>query len=88
MSSIFQNLEKYLIEKNAGHVFVESKALGPDGHLSSKSRCQLVAHLVDFMYQIHGKKISKENKVATAKATVALFPCLKFAGSPDGIVSF
>lgn len=84
---LFQNLEKYLIDKNAGHIFVESKALGPDEHLSNKSRCQLVAHLVDFMYHVHNGKISRENKIATAKATVVLFPSLKFTGTKDGIVS-
>lgn len=83
-----QNLEKYLIEKNAGNIFVESKALGPDEHLSTKSRCQLVAHLVDFMHQVYEKKISNEIKVATAKASITLFPSLKFAGTTDGIVSF
>lgn len=83
----FQTLEKYLIEKNAGQIFVESKALGPDEFLSKIPRTQLVQLLVDFLIQVHGKKITQANKVAAAKATVALFPCLEFAGSEDGIVS-
>lgn len=85
---IFQTLEKHLIEKNAGSIFVESKALGPDEHLSTKSRIQLVQLLVDFMYQVYGQKIKQQHKVDTAKATVTLFPCLKFAGTELGIVSF
>lgn len=77
-----------MLEKNGGDIFVESKVLKEDEHLSTKSRIKLVQLLVDFMHQVYGKKITQQNKVDAAKATVALFPCLKFAGSELGIVSF
>lgn len=88
MCVIFQILEKYLLEKNAGVIFVEANALGPDEYLSFKSRTRLVQLLVDFLHQVCGKKITQNDKIDAAKALVALFPCLKFAGSKLGIVRF
>lgn len=77
-----------MIDKNGGHIFVESKALGPDEKFSDRTRRQLVALLVDFMRHVFGKKITADNKIATAKAAIILFPCMKIENSTfDGIVS-
>lgn len=85
----FQLVEKYLIDKNAGFIFVESKALGPTEKLSVKTRRQLVNHLVDFMRHVYGKQIVTEHKISVAKAAIILFPCLKIQNSAiGGIVSF
>lgn len=86
--TFFQILEKYLIDKNGGHIFVESKALAPKEKLSEKTRRQLVNHLVDFMRHVYGIKITAEHEIATAKAAIILFPCMEFENSAiGGIVS-
>lgn len=81
-------MEKYLIDRNAGYIFVESKALGPKEKLSEKTRRQLVNQLVDFMRHVYGRKITAEHKIATAKAAIILFPCMEIEDSAiGGIVS-
>lgn len=85
---VFQILENYLIEHNAGHIFVESKSLQPQQTLSERTRKQLVTHLVDFMRKVFGSKITVDHKTATAKAAIILFPCMEVIPSKiGGIVS-
>lgn len=84
----FQILKKYLIDKNASHIFVESESLGTNGKLLERTRRQLVNHLVNFMLHVHGQKITTEQKIATAKAAIILFPCMEVKNSTiGGIVS-
>lgn len=61
--NFFQILEKYLIDKNGGYIFVESKGLSPKEKLSEKTRRHLVNHLVDFMRHFTAKKSPQSIKL-------------------------
>lgn len=83
--NLSQTLETFLIDADATAILHENKTAG---ELSEKSRRKLTKLLHEYLTETYGDCVTKNEKIALARATIVLFPCLKIdESSIGGIVS-
>lgn len=76
------------MQRNLQHLLDEYSIDGKQtATISDDLRRMIVHHVVDLMVDRFGLKPSKFIKTFISKAAVILFPCIRYKGSLDGIVS-
>lgn len=79
-----QNIETYLIEKNADKAILEERERNIGG-LTESTRRFLIGHLADYAVAVFGLNVTWSQLVPFCKAVVALFPSLNLGN--DKIVN-
>lgn len=85
LSYTLQEIRNFLIQNEGQKIIIEQENTGV---LRDATRAKLMSHLCDFVFAKFGAYPEKNVKVSVSKATIQLFPCLRYKMSEgDGIVS-
>lgn len=77
-SFLWQNIESYLIEKNADKAILEEREKNIGG-LTESTRRFLIGHLADYAVSVFGLNVTRIQLIPFCKAVVAVFPSLNLA---------